>query len=459
MNNWKLYQWMLLAIGVVGALVLVITGVKLDRMAHVLAGYKAKVTCSEVFLAGRDAQMIIENEFVGIDPAMDKISVHPDLDNRQVSASAMLGLGRARAIYREGYGCTLANAGRLSPLPAATPALAVDPWPIATADSGDAIDRVNYGAMDAALTRAFNENNANHRAVLVVVDGKIVGERYADGFNKDTPFLSWSAGKSVMATLIGAAVLNEVINIHDTAPVASWKSDSVRATITWNDLLQMQSGLDFSETYSDVRSDVNRMLFEAADVGAIPEKSSSAYAPGTHWYYSSGTTNLLSKLLRQELTKNGFDYYSFAQQEIFDPIGAASFTLEPDASGTFISSSFVYATARDWARLGQLYLQDGVWNGKRLLPEGWAHYVATPAAASNGQYGAHFWLNYDGDDRPRDFPGVPEEMYYMAGHEGQYVIIIPSKRMVIVRTGMTRGTSPRAAVAPLIKDLYDAVGD
>ncbi|MBL4620463.1 MAG: serine hydrolase, partial [Marinicaulis sp.] len=291
MNNWKLYQWMLLAVGVVGALALVITGVKLDRMAHVLAGYKAKVTCSEVFLAGRDAQMIIENEFVGIDPAMDKISVHPDLDNRQVSASAMLGLGRARAIYREGYGCTLANAGRLSPLPAATPALAIDPWPMAAADSGEAIPRVNYGAMDAALTRAFDENDASHRAVLVIVDGKIVDERYADGFNKDTPFLSWSAGKSVIATLVGAAVLNEVVDIYDPAPVESWKSDSVRATITWNNLLHMQSGLDFSEVYTDMRSDVNRMLFEAADVGAIPEKSSSAYAPGTHWYYSSGTTN------------------------------------------------------------------------------------------------------------------------------------------------------------------------
>ena len=142
-----------------------------------------------------------------------------------------------------------------------------------------------------------------------------------------------------------------------------------------------------------------------------------------------------------------------------DPIGAASVTLEPDASGGFIGSSFVYATARDWARLGQLYLQDGVWDGARLLPEGWTDYVRTPTPASDGEYGAQFWLNFDGaDGRVRLVPGLPEEMYYFAGHEGQYVFIIPDKRMVIVRTGMTRGRSSIEAVTPLGKEIYDAVG-
>lgn len=459
MTHSKFAYRLLAGLGAAAIFTLTYFGVKADRLSRIGAGYKAKITCSEVFVAGRDAQTVIADEFGGIDPMMDKITVKIDAGKKTARAAGPLGLGRATALYREGYGCTLANGGRIHALPERAPALGeTHPWPEAPPASETALPWVDYEALDHALTKAFQENAANNRSVLVIANGKIIGERYADGFTRDTRFLSWSAAKSVTATLVGAAVLRGYLNVDDPAPVAEWQSDPARSKITWNNLLHMQSGLEFEEIYSNPRSDVNRMLFEAADAGGVAAKKRAIHEPGEVGAYSSGTTNLISRTLRQVLAEAGLDFYQFAHDAILDPIGAAGVVLEPDASGTFIGSSFVYATTRDWARLGQLYLQGGVWNGQRLLPEGWSDYAATPASAANGQYGAHFWLNYDGDDRIRDYPGVPEEMYYMSGHEGQYVMIIPSKNMIIVRTGMTRGTPPKDTVAPLIKEIYDAVG-
>ncbi len=449
----------LIGAAAIAVAVIVQAGVKADRLVRIGAGYKAKIACSEIFVAGRERSDVIPGEFEGMPDAMEQVSVVVKDNAKTVRAKGPFGLGAARAIYREGYGCTLANAGRVAPLPAPPSGFAADPWEEAPPVSGKALMRVDYGAVDYALTRAFEDNTPTHRAVLVAVDGKIIDERYADGFDASTPFLSWSMAKSVTATLVGAAVEHGYLDINDPAPVPEWEGDAQKSLITWNDLLHMQSGLAFGEHYDQVRSDVNRMLFERADAGGMAARSSVEHAPGEFWYYSSGTTNLIVRTLRQVLEQEGADFFAFAQEAVFEPIGAATVTLEPDASGSVIGSSFVYATARDWARLGQLYLQDGVWNGERLLPEGWADYVKTPAGASDGQYGAQFWLNRDGEaGRERFFPGVPEEMFFFAGHEGQYVFIIPDKRMVVVRTGMTRGRPAMPEVAPLLKEIYDAVG-
>lgn len=460
MTKLKTAQFALLSAGAAVATAVVFFGVKADRLARIGAGYKAKIACSEIFLAGRDRQSVLKTDFAGMDPMMEEITVHFDADKKTVNAAGPFGFGRALAVYRDGYGCTLANAGRILALPAPSLAAAGYPWREAPAISESALAYVDYGALDFALTTAFEANQANNRAVIVIVDGKIVDERYADGFSKETPFLSWSAAKSVTATLVGAAALQGYLSIDDSAPVPEWRTNANLARITWNDLLHMQSGLAFEEIYDNPRSDVNRMLFEAADAGAIAAKKKANHRPGEVWYYSSGTTNLISRTLRQLLAEAGIDFNQFARDAILGPIGAERIVMEPDASGTFIGSSFVYATARDWARLGQLYLQDGVWDGVRLLPEGWAAYAAAPATASDGQYGAHFWLNHDGaNGRERFIPGAPEDVYFMAGHEGQYVFIIPSKRTVIVRTGMTRGLRALPAVAPLIKEIYDAIGN
>jgi len=162
-------------------------------------------------------------------------------------------------------------------------------------------------------------------------------------------------------------------------------------------------------------------------------------------------------MLRFELEKNRADIYGFAQSELFEKIGADSFVMEPDASGTPIGSSYMYATMRDWARLGQLYLQDGTWNGERLLPEGWADYVSTPTQASNGLYGAHFWTNQGPDDHDLSLPGLPDDYYRMSGHEGQYVFIIPDKNMIVVRTGMTRNAKALRRLREVMPAIYGAV--
>jgi len=302
MNNWKFYHWMALAAGLGGAVLLIYGGIQADRLARIGAGYKAKIACSEIFLAGRDPETVIGAEFEGINPVMAQITVRPDPKTASVRAAGPLGLGRAHAFYREGYGCTLANAGRLRALPAAPPALAGDPWPTSTTGA-----RIDQARVNEALDNAFTNNEPGHRAMVVVVDGELVAERYAAGFDQNTPFLSWSMAKSVTATMIGAAVLDGLIDINAPAPVASWASDPKRAKITWRDLLQMQSGLAFEEVYANPRSDVSRMLFEMADTGVLGERSVATAPPGEVWHYSSGTTNLLSKLLRRELAAAGID--------------------------------------------------------------------------------------------------------------------------------------------------------
>ena len=436
--------------GVVAASLLWFVWARLDAVAQIVAGYKAKIACSEIFLAGRDADQVVDAEFIGIDPLMNYFGVRVDRENTRTIAAGPMGLGRSIAVYRDGYGCTLSRSGdvaALAPLSAAAEARPL----LRTQNTALA------GVIDDILRDAFADTGAGHRAVVVLQDGALVAERYADGFDETTPLLSWSMAKSITATLIGAAVNDGLIDIEAPAPVTEWSSDDPRATTTWRDLLQMQSGLEFSEDYGATGSDVNRMLWASADMGAVAAAKPRLHEPGAHWSYSSGTSNLLSRTLKTALDSLNTDYHQFGRHNIFNPIGAASVVMEPDASGAFVGSSFVYATARDWARLGQLYLQDGVWDGARLLPQGWAAFAAEPAAASDGQYGGHFWLNRDGENgRTRILPGLPEEAYYMSGHEGQFVLIVPSADLIIVRLGQTRGQNPVSVVAPMIERIYDA---
>lgn len=450
MRRWPLIA----AAGVVAAAALAFAAA--DPLAGVAAGYMTKIACSEIFLAERDALAVLEGEFNDISPVFDRVRLAIDSDEKSVSGS-IAGLGAAKAIYRPSYGCTLARDGAPAPLPELAP-VADKKLPEAFAGAPSAQDDVDYDALDAALDAAFASEDAATRAIVVVRDGAVIAERYADGFAARTPFLSWSMAKSVTATMAGAAMMRGFIDLEAPAPVREWKAGDPRAAINWNDLLQMQSGLAFSEIYEDPASDATQMLFRARDAGGVAARKKLIHPPGAHWDYSSGTTNLIQRTLRETLEGNDAGYHSFARDALFAPLGAASFTLEPDASGTFVGSSFVYATARDWAKLGLLYLNDGVHEGVRLLPEGWSRYVAEPASASNGEYGAQFWLNRPGaDGRQKYLPGVPDDAYLMSGHEGQYVLIVPDKRLVIVRTGMTRRTEPMPLAAPIFAAIYAAV--
>jgi hypothetical protein len=219
------------------------------------------------------------------------------------------------------------------------------------------------------------------------------------------------------------------LSVDASAPVEEWLKDK-RREITINDLMHMSSGLKWNEDYGDV-SDVTNMLYSERNCYQSAIKAPFEKKPNAVWKYSSGTANILSGIVRITL-KNDSQYFEFPYNELFRKIGMNSMVLETDANGYFVGSSYSYATAKDWAKFGQLYLQNGVWKGDTILPKGWVEYTKTSADAANGQYGAQFWLN-----RSRALPDIPEDMFSCQGHRGQRIFIIPSRQLVVVRMGFS----------------------
>ena len=403
----------------------------------VATGYTAKVICSNHNLTGQSIEAALadmpDNPLVPF--------LRPRLEEDGLSATLWGWAAKQKAIYRPGLGCTLlAGKGpfetRTATLPPAAPLNPDKPWP-----AGDAVDYQPNPALEAVLDEAFSEPNPENprrtRAIVVVKDGQIIAERYAEGYGKDTPFLGWSMTKSVTHALLGLLVKDGRLDIMAPAPVPEWASpDDPRHAITTDQLMRMSSGLEFNEDYGDLTVGVTQMLYNSSDMAAYAANMPLAAPPDTVWNYSSGTANILSRIIRDVTGGDINDYWNFPRQALFYPLGMNSAVLEPDASGTFVGSSYMYATARDWARFGQLYLQDGVWDGQRILPEGWVDYARTPTPPSHGQYGALWWLNHGSGDG-KEWEGVPDDAYAAEGHDGQYVVVIPSRNMVIVRLGVS----------------------
>jgi CubicO group peptidase (beta-lactamase class C family) len=413
--------------------------------------YKAKVLCSGVFVSMRSPESVVSSDLVVDDLAILRhIDVKIDHAS-QTSAASFLGLINQTAAFRPGLGCTLVFEGYKHRLPVASGAgvTAFDPnsavWPEEPAAAKVMAD-VDQDRMQAALEWAFSEPDEEHlrrtRAVVVVHKGQIVAERYAPGFDKSTPLIGWSMTKSVINALVGILVEQGKLRLTDRVYMPEWKwVDSGRSAITLNNLLQMSSGLDFNEDDSDPLADVTHMLLREPDMATYAAGKKLVAEPGARWRYSSGTTNLLSRIIRW--TVGDSDYFSFPRRALFVPLGMDSAVIEPDASGTFVGSSFMYATARDWAKFGQLYLQDGIWKGRRILPDAWVRYTTTPAApAPEHEYGSHFWLKL-----PKEYASVgysnrlPQDAFHAVGHEAQFVTVIPSRELVIVRLGLSRFSS------------------
>ncbi len=406
--------------------------------AHVATGFGAKQLCSGVFISGREPDDVRASDMADL-PAIIRTSL--DSDARE--ASARIGPIRRDARYRDGLGCSLVFDDRQAQeLPAAPPATDDDRTPLAEAD-GDDPRRLNLAPLVAA---AFGEPEADMhrgtRAVVVLHQGELVAEQYAPGFDADMPLPGWSMAKSVVHALTGILLAEDAVALDD--PVPGWEqAEGRRGDITLRHLLQMTSGLAFDENYTSPVSDPLRMLFAEPSAPAFARGKPVAHAPGEHWDYTSGTTNLLVWVLRQAVDDEQ-RWPAFPRDALFSPLGMESAVMETDAAGNFIGSSFMYATARDWARFGQLYLQDGRWNGERLLPEGWVDFARQPAPnAPKGSYGAHFWLNRgDPDTGERPWPDLPQDAYAASGYQGQEVVIVPSRDLVVVRLGISR---PREA--------------
>ena len=336
---------------------------------------------------------------------------------------------------------------KLVPLPSQPAGVA---WPTeAWADSFDK-DDVDRDGLSRLLDHAFAETPPGDlgetHAFLAVQGGQIVAERYWGTYSKEDTYPSWSKAKSITHALTGILVGDGLIDINAPADVPEWQREGdPRGAITLDQLLRMSSGLKFTEDYVDAGvSDVIDMLFGTgkADVAAFAAGFALDHEPGTAWSYASGTTNIIARCLSRALGKAGEDFAAFMRDRLFAPIGMRSPIPKFDAAGTFIGSSFCFCTARDFARFGLLYLRGGIWDGKRILPEGWVDYARTPTPTPDSEplgYGAHWWLGLAG-------PGS----FSANGYQGQYTVIVPDKDLILVRHGksdIAQGEHVRAWLA------------
>jgi CubicO group peptidase (beta-lactamase class C family) len=396
---------------------------------NILAGYSAKNTASSVFLGERSLAFTdsTDNNFSPVNLATDKVNIE-----NKFATSSVFGLLTRKSIYREGLGSVLTldksdeTASYL--VPKRLKANNTTPFPYGNAPQKDTVfTNVDYEKLNETVNSTFGKNKS--RAVVVVYKDQIIAEKYGDGFSKDSRILGWSMTKSIMSTVFGVLQHQKKINIQDKAPIESWQKDA-RKKITINNLLQMNSGLEWDENYDEI-SDATKMLFLERNMTKMQEEKLLKYETNFSWNYSSGTTNLLSGILRKQFPTHQA-YLDFWYTDFIDKIGMNSMVVETDLAGNYVASSYAWAMARDWAKFGLLYLHNGNWNGEELFNKKWVDYVTTPTPTSNGTYGAQFWLNAE-----KQFKEVPANMYFADGYQGQRVYILPDQDLVIVRFGLS----------------------
>lgn len=433
----------------------------------------AKLLCSCAFVIGRDTDEFIANDLTMSNPLVpgwEEIEVTVDRERKAVTLRTE-GVPARTAVYNGDQGCTLLPRGmervQFTPVPltSALPPPESHPWP-----TGDVLSEaplpaeVNSTALEAALDAAFNDLALpvpqKTRAMVVVYKGRIIAERYAPGFDRDTRHICWSMGKSIASTLVGILVGDGHFRVEDPAPIPEWRgAGDPRGAITIQHLLHMSSGLRFHtggirDGLILTNRDNHRFVYSAApNVFEYSISNDLEFEPNTVWRYRNCDPLTLGKIIRDTVEARGEEYLSFPHRALFDRIGMRRTVLEPDPWGNFIMTGFDYGTARDWARLGLLYLWDGQWQGERILPEGWARYVRTPAPRSPEQgYGALFWLNAGGH-----YHDLPPDMYWAGGHQGQRTTIIPSREMVIVRLGHSNSEF-EPYIETVLTEILAAVG-
>lgn len=436
-------------------ILLVILGVGiyyLDGAMPIGSGYSSKYVCSQTFLAGRDPVWVFENDVKPTNPLFKLFEISVDR-TAQTVRSAGFGFWRpTTAVYREGFGCTVAiDSTREELHRQAEGALEqTQPdfekaWPFGElvdfSNLPPEVDQVQLNkVVEEAFKEPFAQNLRNTQAVVIVYQNRIVTEKYEKQFDPSIPMLGWSMSKSVTNSLAGILVKAGKMSLDEKAPVESWqKTGDPRGEITIDQLLRMSDGLDFEELYEPF-TDVVQMLYGSNSMAEFAASKPLAGPPDTIWNYSSGTANIVARIIRNKTGGTLVSFNDFARQQLFDRLSMHSAIIEPDASGSFVGSSYMFATARDWARIGLLYLNDGVWGNERIFNENWVHYSTTPTSkAPKGEYGAHIWLNRgeDGNPENRLYPKLPTDLYYFGGFNSQIVAVIPSRNVVIVRLGVT----------------------
>ena len=412
----------------------------LNSLLPIITGYAAKNLASDVFVSGREPADVeaLDLHFSFIKFTRNKV----DFENKTVTSRFLW--GKSVAAWREGYGVTLLRGKKAAELQA-------EKYPLAPEAEGPDFLEPGDSALTerlAPIAKALVDDHAYNGtpfAFVVLHEGKVVAERYREGITARTRLLSWSMAKSFTNALAGVMYGDGLVDVFAPTGIPEWQGDE-RAAITLNDLMQMQSGLQWNEDYGN-RSDVNLMLHREKDMGLFAIDKPLEHKPGTFWYYSSGSTNIVMRYLRGKFASDK-EFLTYYRERVFAPLGIRNAVFEPDMSGTPVGSSYLYITAREFASFGQLYLDDGVFQGRRILPEGWVEYSVTPASASNDGYGAFFWLNKD-----KFWPDIPEDMFNCQGHDGQEIFIIPSKDLVVVVLGYSPKPDRVVDWNALVKDI------
>ena len=418
-----------------------------------ISGFSAKSMASGHFIDNRSQSLIEsgDNDIPLIGLAKNTI-----YEAEKFTTASVYGLKQRKAIYRKGLGATLINenfdVSKPYEVPKRTKSNNKLAFPYGDLQPKDTFfSDVNYQNLNKAVDNAFDKSNKKlkrTRSVIVIYKDKIIAEKYDNGFNKTSKILGWSMTKSITSALFGILQKQGKLNVFNPAPIWEWQNDE-RKIITISDLLHMNSGLVWEEKYDKI-CDATKMLFQAEDMSRTQLLKPAVYGPDIHWNYSSGTTNLLSGILRKQF-KTHQEYLDFWYAALIDKIGMHSMVIETDMAGNYVGSSYGWATTRDWSKFGLLYLHKGNWNGEQILDESWIKYTTTPTRTSNGGYGAHFWLNAG-----NKFPDVPKDMFYCSGFQGQMIAIIPSRNIVIVRMGLKE--NPDFNFNDFLKEILKAVG-
>ncbi len=402
-------------------------------MVSIATGYAAKYVCSCLFVGGLSLDEIRTTDLNF--PVVRQVNLDVNT-KKQVVTGSMFGLNPQTAVYRSGLGCALVHDLTIDQARADSFSESASPysfnWPDISSDTSGLLDSTVRERVRLVVASAFEEPDPksirNTRGVAVFYKGHLVAEQYAHGATAETPLLGWSMSKSVSATIIGRMEYLGLWDRNETGIIPGW-SDG-RKDISVGNLLMMNSGLDWEEAYDRI-CDATEMLYLSDGIGDYASQSELDQLPGTHWEYSSGTTNLMV-MAAQDRFPSAQHFRDFCYREVFHKIGVKSMVMETDATGYIVGSSYFWSTLRDWAKLGQLYLNQGVWEGERLLSQDWIDFVRTPVSGSSMRYGGSFWLNAGGR-----LPDVPTQAFSLNGFQGQRMFIIPEKELIIVRSGVT----------------------
>jgi len=422
-----------------------------DALAHHAAGC-AKVMCSAVFVTGLELDFAWDNVGYFTCPLEERRKLgRPVVDSERRSVRVALPDGIVRqALYVGDQGCVALPTGRDAPfftpirVASGLPDPAKEPWPMGDLLPQTPLPReLDATTVERALDAAFDPA-AMTAALVVTWKGRIIAERYGAGITARTPLESWSMGKSLTATLMGILIRQGAYALLQPAPIPQWQGPGdPRARIRIADLLRMSSGLRIrapqDPDFDAARGYPDHVYLYTGTIDSFEYAATrpQQWPPDTVGRYRNTDPVLINSLIRRAVEGRSEEYLSFPRRALFDRIGIRTMVMETDPHGNFLTQGYELASARDWARLANLYLQDGIWNGERILPDGFVRFVSTvaPAWQADGRpiYGGFFWINGD-----RAFP-VPQDAYYMSGAGGQTTLIVPSHELVVARLGHYKG--------------------